>query len=324
MKRISSVVALGGLVLIAGFSCLSSKKAQSESLDEKAEPVQTIVPDTFVLPLLPETMKDPEERAGYLMMHYWDRFDFTDRELVLRPEITEQALVDYINIFAYAPKESIDASLVYTLQKAETDTMTYTHFTKLFEKYFYDPNSPFRNEEYYIPVLQEAVNSPLLAEENRSRCEFQLEMALKNRVGQRANDFRYTLSSEKSFRLYDLRSEYTLLMFTDPGCSTCAAVTEHLGKSKELNDALAKNSPTHTMFTILALYPEDNLQEWSAHLPEIPAGWVYAYDKSGEIIGKKLYDVRAFPTLYLLDRDKKVILKDTSEEAIESFFSVHP
>ena len=323
MKRIFSIMVLAGLMLVTGFSCLSSKKARSELLEEKSTPVQTIVPDTFVLPQIPETMKEPEERAKYLVMHYWDRFDFADRNLILRPEITEQAFVDYINIFGYVPKENIDASLAYTLHKAGTDTMMYVHFTELFEKYLYDPNSPFRNDEYYLLVLQEVVNSPLLAEENRSRYGFQLDMAMKNRVGQRANDFSYTVASGQSFRLYDLKSEYTLLMFTNPGCSTCVAVTERLQKSKELNDALALNSPGRTMLTILALSPDNNLEEWSAHLPEIPARWVSAYDKSGEITGKKLYDIKAFPTLYLLDKDKKVILKDTSIEAIDLFFSIH-
>lgn len=309
-------------MLIVGFSCLSSKKARTEAPDEKTTQIQTIVPDTFILPRIPEIMKDPEERAKYLVMHYWDRFDFADRNLIQRPEITEQAFVDYINILGYVPKENADASLVYTLQKAEIDTMMYVHFTELFEKYLYDPNSPFRNEEYYLPVLQEVVSSPLLTEERRSRYGFQQEMSRQNRVGESANDLTYTVSSGQSFRLYDLRSEYTLLMFTNPGCSTCAAVTERLRESKELKDVLALNSPTRTMLTILALSPDSDPEEWKAHLSEMPAQWVYSYDKSGEITKKRLYDIKAFPTLYLLNKDKKVILKDTSIEAIESFFSV--
>jgi thioredoxin-related protein len=323
MKHIFSIIVLAGLMPAMGFSCLSGKKVQSESIEEKAMPPQTIVPDTFVLPLLPETMKDPEERAKYLVLHYWDRFDFADRKLISRPEITEQAFVDYINIFGYTQKENIDASLVYTMRKAETDTMMYVHFMELFEKYFYDPNSPFRNEEYYLPVLREASNSPLLAEEKRSRYEFQLDMALRNRIGTKANDFAYTVSSGQSLRMYDLKSEYTLLMFTDPGCPTCASVTKHLDESEKLNGALSRNNPERTMLIILAISPDSSTEEWSAHIPEMPARWIYAYDKSGEITGKKLYDIRAYPTLYLLDKEKRVILKDTSEEAIELFFSVH-
>ncbi|RNC66363.1 DUF5106 domain-containing protein [Proteiniphilum sp. X52] len=322
MKHIFSIIVLAGAMLIVGFSCLSSKKARTEAPDEKTAQVQTIVHDTFILPQIPEMMKDPQERAKYLVMHYWDRFDFADRSLIQRPEITEQAFVDYINILGYVPRENADVSVVYTLQKAAVDTMMYVHFTELFEKYLYDPNSPFRNEEYYLPVLQEMVSSPLLTEEKRSRYGFQQEMSRQNRVGESANDFTYTVSSGQSFRLYDLKSEYTLVMFTNPGCSTCAAVTERLRESAELKDAMALNSPTRTMLTILALVPDSDPEEWKAHLSEIPAQWIYAYDKSGEITKRRLYDIKAFPTLYLLNKEKKVILKDTSIEAVESFFSV--
>ena len=50
---------------------------------------------------------------------------------------------------------------------------------------------------------------------------------------------------------------------------------------------------------IIALYPDTNMAEWVAHANEIPDTWINACDKAQEI-----------PSLYLLDRDKKVILKD--------------
>ena len=53
---------------------------------------ETVVPDTFVLPQLPETLVDPEERRAFLITHYWDRFDFSDSTLTRKPAITEQAL----------------------------------------------------------------------------------------------------------------------------------------------------------------------------------------------------------------------------------------
>ncbi len=326
-----SVGLLSGIV-----SCSSSKKAGPDTRDEAgntrgevseitgelAEPVHTIVPDTFVLPPIPQTITVPQERTEYLTMHYWDRFDFGDRKMIDRPEITEQAFVDYINILHHVPKESADKSVEYTLNKAAVDTVMYGHFATLFEKYLYDPNSPFRNEELYLPVLHEYTNSPLLTEERRSVFLFQLDMALKNRVGQKARNFAYTLPSGQSYTLYDLKSEYTLLMFSNPGCSTCEAVTKQLGQSKELSGALSLNSPGRTMLTILTIYPDNDLEEWLAHLDKMPTAWIHGYDKGMKITHEKLYDIKAIPTLYLLDSNKNVILKDTSIESLEAFFSL--
>jgi len=309
-------------MLMIGFSCSSSKKTQSEVREPFETDLQTVVPDTFVLPRIPETLTSSDDRAAYLVMHFWDRFDFTDRELIDRPEITEQAFVDYINILNYVPGKTADASFLNTLDKAEADTAVFVHFATLFEKYFYDPNSPFRNEEYYLPVLQELVQSPLLPQANLERYEFQLEMAMKNRIGQKATDITYTLASGQSFALHDLKSEYTLLMFSNPGCPTCEAVMEQLSRSKALNEALSLNSPTRVMLTILTFYLYNDLDEWNSHLPGMPVKWVHAYDKEMKVLNHRLYDIKAIPTLYLLDKEKKVILKDTSLEAIEVFFSV--
>ncbi|HHV84237.1 MAG TPA: DUF5106 domain-containing protein [Petrimonas sp.] len=304
------------------YSCSSSKKAQVDTIDEDSlKREQTIVPDTFVFPDVPDEITKAEARAEYLVMHYWDRFDFADEKLTLRPEITEQAFVDYINILSLVPFDKAKESLILTLKKAGADNVMYSYFGTLSDKYFYGSNSPFRNEEFYIPVLQELVNSNFISEADKSRYRFQLEMVMKNRVGQTANDFSYTLASGQTKKMYSIRSEYLVLMFSNPGCSTCASVTNALAKSPTLNEAFSMNSPTRTMITVLTVYPDEDINEWRSHLPQMPANWIHSYDKGTVITKQKLYDIRAIPTLYLLDKDKKVILKDTSIEAVESFFA---
>jgi len=322
MKQFIYILSFVVLTLIIGFSCSSRKQTQSEAGEEIEALPQIIVPDTFVLPLIPEALTSYDERAKYLLIHFWDRFDFADKKLIERPEITEQAFVDYINILNYASQKDAAESLLYTLNNAKADRAMYLYFVSLFEKYFYNPNSPFRNDAYYLTVLKEVIQSPLLTDELLSHYQFQLEMSMKNRVGQRAGDFTYTLASGQSYSLHNLKSEYTLLMFSDPGCQTCEAVTDQLNNSKSLNEALLLNTPTRTMLTILTIYTDNDLEEWMAHLPLMPVKWVHAYDKELEITNKRLYDIKAFPTLYLLDRDKNVILKDSSIEAVESFFSI--
>ncbi len=319
-------IALCSIVIFVNVSCSSSKKTESNKQDLFANSIdavktESIVPDTFILPEIPETITDNDKRAVYLVMHYWDRFDFTNSNLIERPEITEQAFVDYINILNYVSKDVADRSLRETVKRSEAESAMHSHFGNLFEKYFYDPNSPFRNEEYYIPVLSELIASDVLTDAEKSIYKFQYEMVMKNRIGEKANNFNYTLASGKTESLYNLQSEYTLLMFSNPGCPTCETVTKQLDSSQALNNALALNSAARKMLTILTLYPDKDIDLWLSHMAQMPQNWVHSYDKGMEITHKKLYDIKAIPTLYLLDKNKIVILKDTSIEAIESFFT---
>lgn len=308
------------VVFFSIYACSSTKKAQSDAPDEELLS-QTVVPDTFVLPDIPVGLTDPDTRAAYLVMHYWDRFDFSDEKLAHRPEITEQAFVDYINILSYVAPANAEESLGYTLKRAGTNSAMYRYFGTLFHKYFYGANSPFRNEELYIPVLREFVKSDDLSESEKSNYQFQLDLVMKNRVGQTATDFTYTPATGQPQKMHSLKSDYLILMFSNPNCPTCMAVTDALANSSALKHAFSMNSSTRTMITVLTVYPDADIDEWKTRLPHLPAQWIHSYDNGMVITKQKLYDIKAIPTLYLLDKDKKVILKDTSIEAIESFFS---
>ncbi|MDE7122932.1 MAG: DUF5106 domain-containing protein, partial [Alistipes sp.] len=51
---------------------------------------------------------------------------------------------------------------------------------------------------------------------------------------------------------------------------------------------------------------------------DVPSSWIDACDPSGAIRSEGLYDLRAIPSLYLLDARKRVLLKDTVDvERIE-------
>ena len=75
------------------------------------------------------------------------------------------------------------------------------------------------------------------------------------------------------------------------------------------------------MLTILSVYPGSNVKQWIENLPSMPEkNWVNAYDNDMTITNKRIYDIKTIPTIYLLDDKKRIILKDTSLEEIESFF----
>ena len=48
-------------------------------------------------------------------------------------------------------------------------------------------------------------------------------------------------------------------------------------------------------------------------MPIYPKEWYNGYDPDYVIRTDVLYNVRAIPSLYLLDKDKNVIMKDTPE-----------
>src|SRR5690606_15896539 len=108
-------------------------------------------------------------------------------------DVTEQGFVDYIHILNYIPFNNAKRSLKILFYQAQEYPEMYSHFASLFQKYYYDADSPFRNEELYIPVLDIILKSNILSQADQNKYDFQREMIHKNRIGTKASDFVYTL-----------------------------------------------------------------------------------------------------------------------------------
>lgn len=295
------------------------KNASFDELDNSIL-VQNPNPN-FPMPKIPSSITTEKDRAIYLSKRYWEDFPFKDNSLIDKPEVTEQGFVDYIHILNYIPFKHANRSIKYLFVKAQENRDMYSHLASLFEKYYYNNDSPFRNEELYIPVLETILRSNILSESEREKYALQQEMIHKNRVGSKASDFVYTLPSGKWKRMHALKANYMILFFAQPNCSDCMKTMEEIEQSEVLKRVCSLNSFSRTMLNVLHIYPKSNLYEWQKTLAGLPVrNWIHAYDNAMTISSKKLYDLNTLPTLYLLDKNKRVILKNTSVEEIESFF----
>ena len=295
-------------ILLASFFCImaaSCSRAQNREVNRKTE-------KEFRLPDVPATLTAPEERAAYLSLHYWDHFDFTDTTLISQPEITEQAFVDFVSILPYTPEVGPAVNTLFSRAAAGKDMLR--HFIALADKYLYEPNSPMHDEELYIPVLRALITSSALDESEKARPRFRLEMALKNRPGDTAADFAVTCRNGKRLNLSGLKADYTLLYFNDPDCEDCRRVREQLSASAVLNGLLESGR-----LKLISICVEGKTDAWEQ--ATFPARWIDGYDAGQYLTRERVYDLKAMPTLYLLDVGKRVILKDAPVERIEKWLS---
>lgn len=266
---------------------------------------------------VPAIISDPQERIDYAVKHYWEHFNFVDTTYIHLPEVTEQAFSDYLAVLTYASPEAATFSIKKVLKQAEVKQKMYTYFTELFEKYLYDPNSPRRNEELFILVLEAMLESSSLDEVTKIRPAHLLELALRNRVGEASTDFIYTLPNGDTGRLYQLKSDFLLLYFYNPDCDACRELTKQIKHSPEIKKLNQINS-----IKVLAVYPDEDLTAWKENLGDMPKEWILSYDSSANIKNEEIYDLKAIPCVYLLDKDKKVILKDVSFEDLSGYLSL--
>ena len=255
-------------------------------------------------PSMPPASLTPEPRIAYMPDHPSDHLDFSDTVWIVSTDTTHmlRAFHEYVRTFVTPADPS---PLVVLMQKASQSKVALTYFAMLAERVLHDPSSPVYSDELYIPVLNALIESPLLDEWEKTVPRHDLQLAMQNRVGTPANDFRYTLATGRTGTLYGIRAEYTLVFFNNPDCAMCKTLIRQMTDSPVLSELIGQGR-----LKILALYPDEDLTAWRAHIPDIPSTWINGYDAGTQISRNNLYDLRAIPSLYLLDRNKRVLLKD--------------
>lgn len=297
------------LLIFVFFACNNGKKEQTtENVTEAPQKI-------FIMTPIPPDLKTAKDRADFLAEHYWDNFDFRDTVYLNSPDVIDQAVVTYLEVLMVADAQLAQTSVRSILEKAAVNDRMLASILSFYKRYLYDPNSPIRNEELYIPVLQYLVDNEK-NEGEKERARFDLDMLMKNRVGEKATDITYTLASGNTGNLYGLRGDYTILMFYNPDCEACAQTIDMMKSTPVISKLIELKS-----LSVLTFYPDADLTAWKNHFNDIPSTWVNGYDKGRVVETKRLYDLKAIPTLYLLDRDKKVVLKDAPVNQIISYLA---
>lgn len=303
------------ILVIVALALVACGQKRAKDGDEQILSNGTATELSFPSIVIPE-MVPIEERVKFLAEHYWDRFDFSDTTFCNKPDITEQAYANYLDILRYVDPAVAQQSAAQLIKRAEVDSTMFDYFVMLSDKYLYDPNSPFRNDELLIPTLECIIASPLLDEDEKIRPQSQLNMAQKNRIGQKANDFRYTLHDGRTGHMYSIEADYLLVFINNPDCPACKEIREQIGASPMLSEMIERG-----VMKVLAIYPDEDITAWLNYRHNIPASWINGYDKQLRMRDEELYDLKAIPSLYLLDAEKRVMLKDCNlvpqiEEAI--------
>lgn len=279
---------------------------------------------------LPGMLEDPQDRAEYMAEHWWDRFTDTEQTYpcdsllvngVSRDEV-EQKFANWTNILSFS-RYSVASKAVRRLydravsfERQDTSSNVFETVTKLMEKYLYDPNSPLRNEDLYGPYAECLSKCEFVSEGMRTAYAHDAEMCSLNRVGTKAADFRFEDRNGRVRRLYDIDAEHIVLFFSNPGCEACLKIITALKSMPQLSDMIAEGK-----MAVLNIYIDEDIAAWRSYMPIYPHEWYNGFDPDFVIRTDVLYNVRAIPSLYILDKDKKVVMKDAVTEKVMSFIN---
>jgi thiol-disulfide isomerase/thioredoxin len=280
-------------------------------------------------PEIPVQLRKPANREDslkayrYYKDHYWDGVEFYDGRLAYTTFFDDRVEkyfsevvvphpdsvireIDKMMSFAVINEEMSKFLLLkflnrYLNQKYMWEDAVFVH---LFEKYF-------ANKTY-----------PWLTEAGRKTITDRAYSLMANIMGSPAADIALPDSMGKMQTLYgDTSANYTIVAFWDPTCGHCREVMPKLDSNYRANwkaagmkiYSIAKETDG-TRNDWLKFIRDYKLESWT-HVYYSKATEKDRIDKG--IPGySQLYDVQSFPTLYLLDKGKRIVAKKLSLEQI--------
>lgn len=268
---------------------------------------------------IPESVDDRKQeikKKSYLYNknHYFDYVDFSDNRFLRTPILKNKLDFFYEKILLQNPDTIVkEASKIIDQSRADQDffqymvqfSLNYAVKSKIMGM---DEAFVHLAKKYYLSGEANWADSTLLANIRERVIKLQY-----NLIGMKAKDLKLETPEGEIVSLHEVNAPFTVLYFWEPDCGHCKTTTpllntEILSKYKKLG------------VKIFAVCTQNNKEEWEKFIADNELfDFINCYDPHYQSNFRIYYDVYSTPTVYLLDKDKKIIAKRLDIDNLKSF-----
>ena len=257
---------------------------------------------TSQLPIV-ESEIPVEEHLTYLKTHSLDNVNFYDDGLIYSDAFTNKT-IEYLTYYRnpQLPLELLEkefmGSIDTILNKAKVNEIVYTHIVEYlldgFKKFGFDNVINYIVENY---VIEDDLS---LVQKLTSTLDRRIQQAKNFKVGNSVPNIILPDSSGSLVELNKINSEKTLIIFYASWCSHCQTLLP-----KVYN--LYKNQKEKN-FGVVAVSIDTSRTDWLQFVRKNNLDWINVSDLKGwDSSAAKDYYIYATPTMFLVDKDIKII-----------------
>lgn len=275
-------------------------------------------PDAFISFLInilnePDIQLDKDTNKGnndsvfqyfFFAAHYWDAIDLTDSRL-LRTPVFEIKLEHYLSKVVFPVPDSILVSCAILLEKARPNQEVYRYVLWYLTRYYenseimgFDKVFVSLVDNYYMnghsPWVDTNLNKALIEKANRLRPLL---------IGTKAPNLIMQDTSLTLISMYEVASNYLLLLFWDPDCGHCKVETEKVRY-------FYKSEGGSYGLKVFAVCTDTNFVKMKKAIKDRQLNWINVNGPrtlTGNFHDR--YDIIQTPVLYLLNDKKEIVAK---------------
>lgn len=276
------------------------------------------------------THQDSLDNYYYYRAHYWDGITFMDERIIRTPFFLPKFERYYREVMTPQP-DSIIKEVDYQLLLARSCPEMYKFLLNWLTDEYINPK--YMGQDAIFVHLFDKYHSkgltPWLNEKQNETISRRAYMLMSNLIGAKAADLDMLDTAGRPTNLYSVNADYTVVCFWDPNCGHCKEEIPHLDS---IYHASWKKHNVK-MFAVLSADSKTDMKpEWLKYIHQHKIDeWVNVYQtKEMEEKGiaaqrpsfRQLYDVIMTPTLFLLDKEKRIIGKKLTWKQLDDLMKV--
>lgn len=261
-----------------------------------------IVRSLFEYPSAPEDLENVTDRCNYLAVHFWEPFDFKQKNAV-----DQNALNHAFNVYMTAIRlcdpnvglPEID-KLIGKISKNPTLLL---QFTKAAEENLYSPRAEFWQDDIYLKFVDALLKNKKIPESRRERYISQEKTILNSRLGQKMPEFKFT-GKDNETRKYFPMATPTMIIFGSPDDIDWRMTRLKLETNSGLSQAIDKGKVN------VIFIATDSKNDWVNLVSGYSPKWTVGFnDELGNLI-----DLRIKPSVYVIGADGTIKAKQILPE----------
>jgi len=273
-------------------------------------------PEIPVAPKLANGKSDSVWVFNYYKAHYWDDYDFSDIRILNTPFLEPRLDRYFKNLVVQVPDSIIkdaDKLVARTAANKEVKSFVVYYITNQYE----NPKT-VGTEAVWVHMAQKYyLNGDMGVSDD-----------IKKRIAEKVNTMKDLLVNKtfpaltltdpegKKVSPQALAASYTVLFFYAPTCGHCKEASPKLKEFYEKNKAKGVK--------VMAISTEHDMKEWKSFISTNHLeGLVNGFDALKQIDFNRKFDVVTTPTIYILDKNKKIIARKMPVEQLEDFLNYY-
>lgn len=296
------------LLMICGASYAQTEQpmAQGQDPTSVAEGNELVIQSLFEYVVAPDSLPDLQSRTDYVVVHFWDPFDFENSGIVDQNAL-HHAFRTYAEAMPYASSEKVIESVDNLVGKIKGNAALSFQFLKAAEDVFYGRRAEYWADELYKPFLQNFLDNSSIDESRKQRYRKQLATIERTEMGAPFPSFNWQPLPQSSKSL-DLNNNLTLVGFFNLQDDDLKYPLLRLDISGTVNNLIADKK----LAVYLVGYGADTSGKDA--LKDEKNRWNAGVSSDAP----QVMDIRMSPSFYVVDGNKKIIAKNvTLDKALD-------